>query len=317
MSIICPCGLNSGEYKYNMTKFDLLRKTELKIDKMSLNNANLTDIAAKVADVLGFKQNEVLVVDYQKDSMTLDILNSCVNAYNIVGKKDRLLDQLSTLPGVEISNETTIRSDGMLGWIAMDEGPAREALRQSEQMVSEILSNIAKRVLVFSSGAEVAEKQIEDTNTPAIMKCLESEGYNVSRGEVLRDDPLFIAGKLREAADYAGYGVIITTGGVGAEEKDHTVEAVKILDPEAATPYICHFEIGTGRHVKDGIKIALGKYNDTLIIALPGPNDEVTASLNILVEGLKANRDKHVLAENIAANLRKILRKKMAHQEMH
>jgi len=298
-----------------MTKFDLLRKTELKIDKMLLNNANLTDIAAKVADVLGFEENEVLVVDYQKDSMTLDILNSCVNAYNIIGKQDRLLDQLSALPGVEISKETTIRSDGMLGWIAMDEGPAREALQQSEQMVSEMLSNIAKRVLVFSSGTEVAEKQIKDTNTPTIMKRLESEGYNVSRGEVLKDDSLFISGKLREAADYAGYGVIITTGGVGAEDKDHTVEAVKLLDPEAATPYICHFEIGTGRHVKDGIKIALGKYNDTLIIALPGPNDEVTASLNLLVEGLRAKLDKHVFAENIAANLRKILRKKMAHTD--
>jgi hypothetical protein len=58
----------------------------------------------------------------------------------------------------------------------------------------------------------------------------------------------------------------------------------------------------------------LGQYNDTLIVALPGPNDEVMASLNILVEGLKAGLDKHILAENLAANLREILRKKIAHR---
>ena len=85
------------------------------------------------------------------------------------------------------------------------------------------------------------------------------------------------------------------------------------LDSKATTPYICHFKIGTGRHVKDGIKIAVGQYNDTLIVALPGPNDEVMASLGILIEGLKAGLDKHLLAENIAANLRQILRKKTIH----
>ena len=294
-----------------MKKFDLLRKTELKIEKILLKNANLTDIAAHVAEILGLNRSEVLVVDYRDEAITLDILNTCVNAYNIVGKEDQLLNTLNKLPGICVSEETTIRSNGMLGWIAMDEGPAKQALRKSEQMISEILKNISKRVIVFSTGSEVAEGQIEDTNTPAIMKYLASAGYKVTQGRTLSDDRSFIAAKLRDAADYGGYGLIITTGGVGAEDKDHTVEAVKTLDSEASTPYICHFEIGTGRHVKDGIKIAVGQYNDTLIMALPGPNDEVMASLDILVEGLKANQDKHLLAENIAANLREILREKI------
>jgi molybdopterin biosynthesis enzyme MoaB len=146
------------------------------------------------------------------------------------------------------------------------------------------------------------------------MRYLATSGYNVTQGETLKDDRMFIAAKLREVAEYGGYGLIITTGGVGAEEKDHTVEAIKDLDSEAATPYICHFKIGTGRHVKDGIKIAVGRYNDTLIVALPGPTDEVKASLSILVEGLKASLSKHLLAENLAANLREILRKKTTHR---
>ena len=299
-----------------MTKFDLLRKTEIRIENIGLKKANLTDIAEQVAGILGLSKGEVLVVDYLNGAMILDVLNTCVNAYNIVGKKERLLKALSVLPGVFISDDTSIHSDGMLGWIAMDEQAATEALRKSEQMASEILKNISKRVIVFSTGAEVAENQIEDTNMPAIVECLTSEGYKVSWGQILQDDQTLISAKLMESANL-GYGLIITTGGVGAEEKDFTVEAVKNLDPDAATPYICHFEIGTGRHIKDGIRIAVGSYGDTLIIALPGPNDEVRASLGLLVEGLKAKQGKHVLAENLANNLRDILRAKMSHFHGH
>ncbi len=293
-----------------MKNHDLLTKTELKIEKIRLHNANLTEIAAQVAEVLNLNRNEVLVVDYQDASLTLDILNTCVNAYHIVGKKQQLLNGLDRLPGVSVSVETGVYSDGMLGWIAMDQEPAVKALRRSEQMAAEILQNISRRARVFSTGTELAQGQVEDTNTPAIMQYLATAGYKVTQGETLKDDRLFIAAKLREVAEYGGYGLIVTTGGVGAEDKDHTVEAIKDLDSEAATPYICHFKIGTGRHVKDGIKIAVGQHNGTLMVALPGPNDEVRASLSILVEGLKAGLDKHLLAENLAANLREILRKK-------
>jgi molybdenum cofactor synthesis domain-containing protein len=248
--------------------------------------------------------------------LTLDILNTCVNAYHIVGKKQQLLDGLDKLPGVFVSAETSVFSDGMLGWIAMDQEPAVRALRRSEQMASEILKNISRRVMVFSTGTEVAGGQIEDTNTPTIAQHFSDAGYKVTMGETLKDDRLFIAAKLREAAEYGGFGLIVTTGGVGAEDKDHTVEAIIDLDSDAATPYICHFQAGTGRHVKDGVKIAVGHYNDTLIVALPGPNDEVKASLGILAEGLEDGLDQHVLAENLAGNLREMLRKKIAHRHV-
>ena len=38
---------------------DLLTKTELKIEKIFLQNANLTDIAAKAAEILGLNRDEV------------------------------------------------------------------------------------------------------------------------------------------------------------------------------------------------------------------------------------------------------------------
>jgi len=294
-----------------MNGFDLLRKTELKVENIHLSNANLSTIAATVADILGLERNEVIVVDYRDGMLVLDILNNCVNAFKIVGQQEALLQGLGALPGVNVSDKTSIASDGMLGWIALDKDQALDALRQGQKMAAEILGTIAKRVIVFSTGAEVASKEIEDTNIPTIINYLTDEGFKVSRGEVLKDDKLFIAARLLETAEAGGFGVIITTGGVGAEDKDHTVEAVKELDPHAATPYICHFEVGTGRHVKDGVKIAVGEYNGTIIISLPGPNDEVKASLEPIVNGLKIEATKQDLANLIAINLRSILRKKM------
>jgi molybdenum cofactor synthesis domain-containing protein len=297
----------------DMAAYDLLHKTELKIEHIRLDNANLTDIAHGVAHVLGLEPSDVLVVDYRDAVLTLDILDNCVNARNIVGKKALLKEELDKLPGVETMPETTFTSDGMLGWISLEEQPAKEALALAEKMAAEIMDAVSRRVLVFSSGPEVAEKQIEDTNTPTIVKRLAAEGYRVNTGETLEDDRHYIAAKLRDEADNGGYGLIITTGGVGAEDKDHTVEAVTTLDPDAATPYICHFKIGTGRHVKDGIRIAVAEYGGTLIVSLPGPNDEVKASLDILVEGLSQKWGKTVLADRLAGNLRGILRGKMSH----
>lgn len=294
-----------------MLKSNLLQKTELKIDPIRLQSANLTDLAAAVADVLGLSGEEVLVVDYQHGLLVLDILNTCVNAYKIVGQKEALLKSLSSLPGVSITDETSVYSNGMLGWIALDESAAVEGLKKSEQMVAEIRQNIGKRAAVFSSGAEVEHSEIEDTNTPAIKAYLEANGYKVSTAGILPDDRMLMAARLREAEELGGYGVIITTGGVGAEAKDQTVEAIQALDPDAATPYICRFEIGTGRHVKDGVKIAVGRFRDTTLIALPGPNDEVLASLGPMLAGLQENAHKQMIAEAIASNLRDILRRKM------
>ena len=294
-----------------MTTFDLLQKTELKIDNICLDHANLTDIATAAANVLELPQEEVLVVDYQHGSLVLDILNSCINAYKIIGKKTALLETLNELPGVSVTRATSVYSNGMLGWIALDERAASDGLKKSEGMVAAIRQNIARRAAVFSSGAELEKNEIEDTNTPAIKAHLEAHGYKVVKAGVLPDDKTLIAARLQEAAELAGYGLIITTGGVGAEIKDQTVEAVQALDPGAATPYICRFEIGTGRHVKDGVKIAVGRYSDTLIIALPGPNDEVRVSLGPVVDGIKNRTPKNDLAEMIAENLRQILRRKM------
>ena len=299
-----------------MEQFHLLQKTELRIERISVQNANLNDIAAVVADALGMERDRVLVTDLRDDTITIDILKESVEADNIVGKQDELLAMLAELPGVDIAGSTSISSHGMLGWIALDERKARRALKRSEKIAEEIRQRLSKRAIVFSTGFEVATGQIQDTNMLTIAKRLEAEGYSVTRGPTLNDDESLIAGKLRQAVYDDGYGLVILTGGVGAEDKDRTVEAVLALDSKAATLDICRYQKGTGRHRKDSVRIGVGQAGETIIVALPGPNDEVRSSLDILVKGLKSNLNKHVLAEELAENLRKKLREKMNHPTM-
>ncbi|MBU2548653.1 MAG: competence/damage-inducible protein A [Proteobacteria bacterium] len=296
-----------------MTEFDLLQKTELRIQGVRLKGANLNELAAAVARVLDLEPDEVLVTDALGGVVTVDVLRKTVDPYSLVGRRDRLLGRLAELEGVELAEDASICSEGMLGWIALDEDRAREALDLSARMAEEIRANIARRVMVFSTGYEVSAGQIEDTNQPTVVRELEAAGFRVKRGPALDDDADLIAGHLRQAVENGGYALIITTGGVGAEAKDQTIEALRMLDPGAATPYICKFEPGTGRHVKDGVRIGVGRTGGTLIVSLPGPNDEVARSLEVLVPGLASNLEPHELAEAIASRLRADLRHKMKH----
>jgi molybdenum cofactor synthesis domain-containing protein len=295
----------------------LLEKKELRIERIRLENANLNHIAAAVADSLGIDLDKVLVTDVREDAVTLDVFQDTVNLDGILGKRRELLERLAQLPGVRVTEATSFSSDGVLGWIALDPVDARQPLARSEKMAEQIRQKLSRRAIIFSTGSEVAAGLIEDTNTPTIARRLEAEGYSVTAGPTLRDDAVLIAGKLGQAVYDDGHGLIVTTGGVGAEEKDCTVEAVLELDPDAATPYIAKFQKGTGRHCKDGVRIAVGQVSDAIVVALPGPNDEVRASLDALADGLKRSLSTSRLAEAIASTLRQKLSEKMAKLNSH
>lgn len=294
-----------------MTDYNLLDKTELSISGISLQNADLGQIAEVVAGTLNLERNDLLVTDVRGDNLVVDILKRGVDANDIVGRQEELLQRLGGLGGVEVTERTTVSSRGLLSWVALDAEEGREALKKSEAMAAEILERLKKTAVVFSTGAEVAKGQILDTNTPAIRERLRTEGYSVRVGPTLSDDDVLIAAHLRDAAE-DGYGLVVTTGGVGAEDKDRTVEAVLMLDPDAATPQIVTYELGVGRHKhKNSVRIAVGRVLETLIVALPGPNDEVQLGLNALMEALAAKTDKNELAEAIAGSLRQRFKEKI------
>lgn len=118
----------------------------------------------------------------------------------------------------------------------------------------------------------------------------------------MSDDLYDIKEKLEDALN-RGFGLLITSGGVGAEDKDKTVEAIHSIDENAATPYIVKFKKGTGRHVKDGVRIGVGTEGLSTMISLPGPHDEVELAMPVLIKGLRENWDKMHLADCLAGVL--------------
>lgn len=291
-----------------MSEYDLRDKTELTIRGIALRNADLARVADAVAETLGIGRGDMLVTDVAGDQVVIDILRRGLDPHALVGKQAELLRRLAAVPGVQCTDETEVTSRGMLSWIALGSGEGEEILRRSAAMAGEIRRRLAKTAIVFATGAEVAGGQVMDTNGPAIRERLGAEGYVVTLGGALKDDETLIAARLRQAAD-DGYGLVLTTGGVGAEDKDRTIEAVLRAAPDAATPYIVKYELGVGRHRhKDAVRIAVGRLASTLIVALPGPNDEARVGVGALVDGLAAGAGPDALAAGIAARLRERLR---------
>jgi molybdenum cofactor synthesis domain-containing protein len=297
-----------------MVELNLLGKNELWIIDVILRDVNLSTVAGAVAQVLGLGRDEVLVADARADCIVLDIMREHMNAEQIIGKRAKLLSELSKVRGLTITDETDIHSEGILGFISLDRNVAEKAIEESTKIVQELKEKVAKRCIVYPTGFELIKGYVQDTNTASIVEDLKREGYAVDVGQVLNDDEHSIASKITEAVD-SGYGIVILTGGVGAEDKDRTIEGILKIDHSAATPYIIKYQVGNGRHAKDGVRIAVGRVGEATIVALPGPTDEVKLALGPLVKGLSQKLDKHRLANEVAGALRERLRHAMNKSE--
>jgi molybdenum cofactor synthesis domain-containing protein len=299
----------------NAPEWDLLEKTELRIEHVEIDHADLTSVAKAVADALGLRHDEVLVIDARDDLLALDILRRTIDPNTVVGKREALLAALDGVPGVLVSAETDVCSEGMLGWIGADPPQAAASFARSRLMIAEIERAIASRAIVFSTGPEVIARQIRDTNKPWIVDRLRNADLRATPGDDLPDDAEAIAAAIREAIEERGFSLVVTTGGVGAEGKDGTIEALLAVDPQASTPAIFNVEAGHGRHVKPLVRVGVGNVGDALIVCLPGPHLEAQLGAEALLEGLAAGAGKRELADAIAARLRERLRR--AHGAPH
>jgi molybdenum cofactor synthesis domain-containing protein len=297
--------------------WDTLEKTEIRIERVGLDGANLTELARAVAETLALPEEEVLVIDAREDILALDILRRAIDARQLVGKRDAILDAIGEVEGVMVTDATELCAEGMFGWLVFDEIEGREALDRSHEMMRDIESRVRMRAVVFPTGNEVVAGQIVDTNTPFIRERLERAGYRVDERPPLPDDRNVIEGALRSAVFEEGYGLVVTTGGVGAETKDCTIEALQRVAPSAATPYICRFEKGHGRHAKDGVRIGVGHAAMGLILSLPGPNDEVALGLEAALGPITERGGVEDVAGAVAGVLRERLAEKMRSWRAH
>lgn len=294
-------------------EYNLLEKRELWITDLKLQNVNLTSLAAAAAGALNLSQSDVMVVDVRENWVTLDILCRSVRAEDIVGKQASLLAAITQVDGVTVTLETSVHSDGVLGMIALDTAETAQVLERTGQMTAQVREAVARRALIYPTGFELSQGLIEDTNSPYLQQELQFNGFLARIGPVLEDNRQKIALALQVAIDQ-GYGLVITTGGVGAEDKDHAVEALLQVDPQAATAYLVRYEKGQGRHVKDGVRIAVGRVGLTTIVTLPGPNDEVRIACPVLLSYLKEiEHNPQTLVDGLAEALRSVLIKKMVH----
>lgn len=289
-----------------MNNVQLLGKTEIWMQGVHLDNANLPEIANRAAEVLSIAQDKVFVTDVRPSLVVLDVLQPKVGLEQVVGRQPEIFAAISKIDGVTVEDGAEIHSEGVLGVIGSTREQAKSMVENAERMDKQIREYASGRVAVVSTGSEMVNGEVKDTNFEAISEFLSEAGFEVFYGGVAGDTEREIAGLIARLSG-EGYGLIISTGGVGAEDKDHTIEAVEGLDPDLSIAILAQYKKGHGRHVKDAVRICVGTLGWSTIIALPGPTHEVKLALPVIVEQLQAGTTAATLVEAIAVPIRDTL----------
>ena len=153
---------------------NLLEKTELWVNEITLENANLSDMADVVAEQLGLEKGKVLVVDVRPRHITFDVLEKDVPQAGIMGKEQAILSALSDLPGVHLTEDSYIHSNGILGLICAGVEDPAGVLDRVSHMTQEIQEKVAKEL----SGAVVVNKDTFGSQALADMLYFETIGQD-------------------------------------------------------------------------------------------------------------------------------------------
>jgi molybdenum cofactor synthesis domain-containing protein len=286
-----------------MTGLDLLSKTELWVEDIALSDVDLTQLALCAGAVLALGPQDIFVTDVRDGRVVFDVVSPTVSLDAIAGKEAQLLAALGAYAGVTLGGRASVHSHGVLGVIGAPADQAGEIIANAARLESGLQAYIARSVVVLSTGGEVARGEIEDTNFAAVKSVLGDIGYRVHHAGVVDDDEALIAARIGHLLG-EGHGLLITTGGVGAEDKDKTIEAMQRLAPDLSTAVLAQYTVGHGRHVKPHVRVACGRIGETLLVALPGPTREVLAALPELAAAMEQGQPPAMIAEAVAAPIR-------------
>ena len=290
-----------------MPELDLLSKSELWVVGIHLSDVDLTALAATTATVLGLGSQDVFVTDVRGNHVVFDVLAASVDLGAVAGQESALLDALRAFPGVTVAPGANVHSHGVLGVIGAPAEQAAGIVANAARLEAGLRAWVARSVAVLSTGGEVARGEIEDTNQGAVRDIMGAAGYRVEGAGVADDDEAIIAGRIAHLLE-DGYGLILTTGGVGAEDKDRTIEAMQRLAPDLSTAILATYPVGHGRHVKPHVRVACGRIGETTLVALPGPTREVRAALPALIAALADGLAPAAIAEAVAEPIRELWR---------
>lgn len=295
-----------------MPEVELLDKTEVWVRGIALHQADLRALAASAAEALNLPGDLVFVTDARDDHVVFDVLAPRMELADIVGRQAHLLSALSKVSGVVVADDASVHSRGVIGMIGTPAAEVDVTLARADQIDQRLRGYVSSRVAVVSTGPEVVDGNIADTNLEAVLEVMGQAGFEVTAGGAVRDDEDAILGRVLRLVS-EGFGVVITTGGVGAEDKDRTIESLQRCDPDLATAVLATYPVGHGRHVKPHVRVGVGRVEWTCVIALPGPTREVRVALPVVVEGLQQGWGKQQLADELAQVLRNCMRQHGSH----
>lgn len=298
-----------------MPELDLYGKTEVWIVGVQLFKVRLPELAAAAADALNLDPGDVFVTDVRDQHVVLDVLSPRVDLASIAGRSGALLERLASVEGVTVLAHASVHSNGVLGVLGAPVEQADEMIRAADRLVEGLQRYVARRVAVVSTGAEVQDHRIEDTNFQVINDLMGAAGYDIHHVGVVLDHDQAIAGRVLRCCVDDGFGIVVTTGGVGAEDKDRTIEAIQLLDPNLSTAILATYQVGHGRHVKAHVRVAVATVGDALVVSLPGPTREVERGVVALLDGLARGHSPAVLVEAIAVAIRALWPSDHAHKE--
>jgi molybdenum cofactor synthesis domain-containing protein len=290
-----------------MPEVELLDKTEVWVRGITLDQADLRSLAESAARALDLAGDLVFVTDARDDHVVFDVLKPRVELASILGRESQLLAALRGVAGVALSAEASVHSRGVMGVIGAPPDEVDQTLARATETDRWLRQYVSSRVAVISTGPEVAAGNVKDTNIAAAENILGSAGFEVTAAGAVLDEENAIVGRVLRLVS-EGFGVVLTTGGVGAEDKDRTIEALQRCDPDLATAVLATYAVGHGRHVKPHVRVGVGRVEWTRLIALPGPTREVEAALPVVAQGLRQGWDDAQLAEEMAQVLRDCLR---------
>ena len=139
-------------------------------------------------------------------------------------------------------------------------------------------------VLTISDSASAGKRA--DRSGPAVRERLEQLGWSVPVVEIIPDEAVEIAGRLRALADGGQVSAIFTTGGTGLARRDVTPEATRaVVDREI--PGFGELMRARGRESTPLASLSrsmAGTRGNVLIVSLPGSPTAAVESLNAIVE---------------------------------
>ena len=145
------------------------------------------------------------------------------------------------------------------------------------------------RIAIITVSDRSARGERPDTSGPALEKEIQSQGWQVTRTEIVPDDLLPLRDLLVSWADSGDLDVILTTGGTGFSPRDVTPEATQAAI-ERYAPGLAEAMRSASLKVTPHAMLSravVGIRSSTLIINLPGSPKAAVENLQVVLPVLE------------------------------